>query len=400
MNPAPNENSWFEPWQKKAITWAIALGAIALIFFLIGWAAGLIGEFLVFIRDILWPLAVAAVLALVGRPMVQAMERHLRCSSMTAVIIIFTFILIITGVGIWLIAPVLYRQTLELIQLVPKLYQDLTIYLENHFPEWIIYLKEQIGDENYIKMQAFLKEELDAFQSNIPTLREATNTVTGSLTSSISFFLGLSLLPLYLFFFLQNRDDPGEWFRPWLTLFPERVRKNIIFLAEEFISILVSFFRGQLLIAIIMGILFAIGFMSVGLKAGLWIGLGMGLLNLIPYFGTIVGLLVVIPTSFLQPGGDWVLLSLCLGVFTLVQMLEGFILTPKIMGDRTGLHPVTIVISILFWGKALNGILGMILAIPLTAFFIVFWRLIESHYNPSRLKAMEEQKEIPPGNPS
>lgn len=386
MNLPPESSSWFEPWQKRAISWAIALGAIALIFFLIGWAAGLIGEFLVFIRDILWPLAVAAVLALVGRPLVETMERNLRCSSMTAVIIIFSFILVIAGVGIWLIAPVLYRQTLELIQLVPKLYQDLTIYLESNFPQWINYLKEQIGDENYVKMQAFLKEELDSFQTNIPSLKDAKETVTGSLTSSISFVVGLSLMPLYLFFFLQNRDDPGEWFRPWLTLFPEKMRRNIIFLAEEFISILVSFFRGQLLIAIIMGILYGIGFMAVGLKAGLWIGLGMGIMNLIPYFGTIVGLLVVIPTSFLQPGGDWVLLSMCLGVFTLVQALEGFFLTPKIMGDRTGLHPVTIVISILFWGKVLNGILGMILAIPLTAFFIVFWRLIESQYNPSRAK--------------
>src|SRR5690606_26702338 len=106
--------------------------------------------------------------------------------------------------------------------------------------------------------------------------------------------------------------------------FPQGVQRNALYLIEEFAKILISFFRGQLLIAFIMGVLYSIGFMSVGLSAGLWIGLTMGMLNLIPYLGTIVGLVIVIPTALLQPSGDWMLVLYCMIIFSAVQMIEGF----------------------------------------------------------------------------
>jgi predicted PurR-regulated permease PerM len=106
----------------------------------------------------------------------------------------------------------------------------------------------------------------------------------------------------------------------------------------------------------------------------------LGILNIIPYLGTIIGLSIAIPLAFFQPQGGLQVVGLVLAVFIIVQNIEGWYLTPKIMGDRTGLHPVTIIFSIFFWGTVFGGILGMILAIPLTAFFVTLWRLLKRKY--------------------
>ena len=88
----------------------------------------------------------------------------------------------------------------------------------------------------------------------------------------------------------------------------------------------------------------------------------------------------VVPLAFFQPGGGWQLLGLVLLVKTIVQLIESWVITPKVMGERTGLHPVTIIVAIFFWGTAFGGVLGMLLAIPLTAFFVTAWRLAKQKY--------------------
>ena len=149
----------------------------------------------------------------------------------------------------------------------------------------------------------------------------------------------------------------------------------MVFLAREFVHILVAFFRGQIVIAILQGLLLAIGFSIAGLEYGLLLGFLLGFLNVIPYLGSILGIAITLPLAYFQEGGGLVTLTSVLVVFLIVQMVEGYYLTPKIMGGRTGLHPMMIIFAIFFWGTALGGIMGMILAIPLTAFLVVFWRL-------------------------
>ena len=158
------------------------------------------------------------------------------------------------------------------------------------------------------------------------------------------------------------------------------MRADVVFLVREFVIIIESFFRGQMLIGFILGVLLSIGFTLVGLKFGLLIGLVLGALNIVPYLGTIIGLATVVPLAFFQPGGGWQLLGLVLLVKTLVQLIESWVITPKVMGERTGLHPVTIIVAIFFWGTAFGGVLGMLLAIPLTAFFVTAWRLAKQKY--------------------
>ena len=188
--------------------------------------------------------------------------------------------------------------------------------------------------------------------------------------------------PIYFAFFLMADTSHIDNLERYIPFLKSETRKDLLYLFKEFFNIIVSFFRGQLVIAFLQGLLFAIGFTIVGLKYGFVIGLTLGFLNIVPYLGNIIGLGTALPLAFFQEDGGLMRVLAVLVVFAVVQMIEGYLLTPKIMGDRTGLHPVVIILAIFFWGSALNGIMGMILAIPLTAFLVVFWRLAREKYMP------------------
>jgi predicted PurR-regulated permease PerM len=148
------------------------------------------------------------------------------------------------------------------------------------------------------------------------------------------------------------------------------------------VDIVVLFFRGQLLIAFLQGLIMAVGYSMAGLSCGFLLGLLFGLLNLIPYLGNLVGLAIALPLAWFQPGGGP---GVVLGVLTalgVAQAIESYYLTPRIMGKQTGLHPMVVIFAMFFWGKAMGGILGLVLAIPLTAFLVVFWRLAKEKYLP------------------
>ena len=129
-----------------------------------------------------------------------------------------------------------------------------------------------------------------------------------------------------------------------------------------------------------MGLLLGAGFALAGVKFGFLLGFFAGVINVIPYLGTIIGLGVVLPTAYFQDGGGLILMAVAIAVFCLVQLVEAYFLTPKIMGNRTGLSPMLIIFAVFFWGTALGGIMGMLLAIPLTAFVKVLWDLLRKKY--------------------
>ncbi|MCB1056276.1 MAG: AI-2E family transporter, partial [Acidobacteria bacterium] len=197
---------------------------------------------------------------------------------------------------------------------------------------------------------------------------------------AVGALLSWAVLPVYFAFFLMAESKTASNPEALLPFLKPETRRDVVYLVREFVNIIVAFFRGQLVVATLQGLCFAAGFTIIGLKYGFVLGLVFGFLNVIPYLGSIVGLGITLPLAYFQDGGSFQKLILVLVVFTIVQMIEGYVLTPKIMGDRTGLHPVAIIVAVFFWGSALGGIFGMILAIPLTAFLVVFWRLAKEKY--------------------
>lgn len=367
-----------------ALTLLAALGSVAL---LVG-AVIVLGRAISFFSSVLWPLAIAGVLALILRPLVEVLEQRLRLRRLTAVVVLYgAVVLALTGLLIAVLPP-LIDQAVNFISYLPTLWENTLAYFRQHFPQWLDLIQRQLaklpgaGDDG--AGSTTLRDLSGALIKQLETvLREAAPSLMaagGGVVGVFVFLTNLAIIPVYLFFFLLARGEPADDLPQHLVFLRPRVRDDVVFLVREFVAIVVAFFRGQLLIGLIMGALLATGFSLIGLRFGLILGLVLGLLNIVPYLGTIVGLAITLPLAFFQPEGGWHLIALVLLVVVIVQLIEGWVLTPKIMGMQTGLHPVAIIVAVFFWGTAFGGVLGMLLAIPLTAFFVTAWRLIRRKY--------------------
>lgn len=357
----------------SALTLAAFLGSIALVIA----AVIVLGRLIGFFSSVLWPLAVAGVLALILRPLVEALERRFAVRRLAAVISLYVVFVLLTVGALIALVPPLVRQLVDFLEYVPTLWENVVAYVTQHYPAWIEMMQQHLENPSVRGMiDSVVAESKALFAQAIPTLRVAF----GGVFNVFAFLTHLAIIPVYLFFFLLMRGQPTSSLGTHLPFLRSGVRNDVVFLASEFISIIESFFRGQLLIALCMGVLFAIGFSIIGLKFGLFIGLALGLLNIVPYLGTILGLAVALPLAFFQPDGGLKLVALVLLVKGIVQCIESWFLTPKIMGHHTGLHPLVIIVAVFFWGTAFGGVLGMLLAVPLTAFFVTAWRLAKLKY--------------------
>lgn len=368
---------FFSPSQRRivggALTLLAALGSVAL---LIG-AFIVLGQLLGFFASVIWPLAFAGVLALILRPTVQLIEKRLKLRRLSAVLVLYGCFTLAVGAALFVLLPPLIEQVIAFVTYLPVFWENATTYFHDHYPQWIEFIERQLANPTIKQIVDTFSSEAKNFMPHaLPSLKAAGGGVLGV----FAFVTHLAIVPVYLFFFLLARGEPLGKIGNHLTFLKEPVRHDVVFLIREFVTIVESFFRGQLLIGFILGILLALGFTLVGLKFGLFIGLVLGVLNIVPYLGTIIGLVTVIPLAFFQPGGGWKLVGLVLLVKAIVQIIESWVVTPKIMGDRTGLHPVTIIVAIFFWGTAFGGVLGMLLAIPLTAFFVTAWRFAKQKY--------------------
>ena len=363
--------------QRRLLGFAISFFCLVASIALIVFIAIVIGRLIGFFSGVLWPLAVAAIMALILRPVVDRLEHRFRGRRLAAVIVLYSiFVLVLAALSLAFL-PKLAGQVLDFFTNFPATWERMVVYVKTNYPTWndtVVRLMEQPMIAGMVES---LREQAGkASSAMLPSLK----AVGGGFFAILSFITHGVVIPIYLFFFLLSKGEPTHKLPENLTFLPENARTDIVFLVREFIGIIVSFFRGQLVIGLIMGVLLSIGFSIVGLQYGLMLGLVLGVLNIVPYLGTIVGLVLTIPLAFLQPEGGPKLVLLVLVVYSIVQFIEGWFLTPKIMGDRTGLHPVIIIFAIFFWGTALDGVLGMVLAIPLTAFFVTAWLLLKKKY--------------------
>lgn len=377
MPESENFASSLSPVQRRLIASALALiAAVVIVGFLFG-VFLLLRAFVSTFSDVLWPIAVAGILAMILRPLVVWFDRRLKLGRVKSIVLLYAIVLLAVGGIISFAIPVLFEQSLNFIEKFPSMVERLRDTAEDEFPQVRDFLFDHVGEERLEKYQDAITSQATNL---IPKLLPAAQDLFSKSAAIIAIGTGLAIIPVYLFFFLRSNRDPVDDLGEQLSFLNEQWRDDVVFLVREFVGSMEAFFRGQILIGLIMGLLLAVGFTIAGINFGIGLGLMIGALNIIPYFGTIIGLATVLPIAYLQPDGGLTTMLIALGIFVAVQMIEGYILTPKIMGKETGLHPLAIIIAIFFWGTALNGLLGMILAIPLTAFFVVAWRLARKKY--------------------
>jgi predicted PurR-regulated permease PerM len=176
----------------------------------------------------------------------------------------------------------------------------------------------------------------------------------------------MALVPVYAFYFLlEKRSIEGRW-RDYLPVAKSGFKDELVFVLSSINDCLITFFRGQVLVAICDGALYTLGFFLVGLPYAFLLGAIATVLTMVPFLGAIITCVAALIIAVVQ-FGDWLHPLLVLAVFGVVQTLEGLVISPKIMGDRVGLHPLTIIVAVMVGTTLLGGIIGGILAIPLTA---------------------------------
>lgn len=365
------------PRQRATVAAALTLGAVLLLVIVFSAIVWGLANFVSSFKNVLLPPVVAGILTMLLRPYYNCLLKLCRRSQAVALFLFFLGAIIPLGAFIWFAGSFAANQLFRLFDDLPSMINAIQEAVRANWPQASALL------EKYGLRSDFANLLDNPGQMVANALRASVDRISQSIVQMFQSAAGLfawAVLPVYLAFFLMAKPFQTNQIGDFLPFLKKETRQDVIYLFEQFIDILLTFFRGQIIIALAQGLLFAVGFALVGLPYGIVIGMTLGLLNIIPYLGSIAGLGVALPLAYFGHGGGLLQVALVLVVFGAVQAIEGYILTPRIMGNRTGLHPALIIFAVFFWGVALGGILGMMLAIPLTAFAVVFWRLLKKKY--------------------
>ena len=336
----------------------------------------LVGLFLLvrYLAEVLIPFAVALLIAYLLNPVVAVVQRRIKNRTAAVLITVFGSGLLAVGL-LALLVPVVVNEFRGLKSLTDQfkqqgslLQQRIQAIAEGDAPVWLQLAIEK--SREFVTSEQFLALAADAAKNLAPGIQ-------GLLTGVYGFFAGLVGLVIVLLYLVFLLNDFGDVDGKWQNLLPPRFRESIVGFVHDFSAVMGRYFRGQFIIAVTTGVLFAIGFSILGLRLAVVLGLGVGLLNMVPYL-QLVGLIPAVLLSILHAletpeASVWVGLLGLVIVFAAIQLIQDAILVPRIMGKVTGLRPAVMLLGIFVWGKLL-GFLGLVLAIPLTGLVITYYQ--------------------------
>ena len=354
-----------------ALAVGILLALIAALLLGVAWVANTLSSVLI-------PLAIAGIVAYLLDPLVDWFHKKRGMQRQSAIILVFTIALLLVGGLVASIVPALIGQATKLTTEFPKkakVFQqkvstlvspDTSNSSTNATPDtvWFETSKEWAKSVGLTNEKA--REITVSAVSKISAwLLEQLKKVT----SLFGFLAGLALVPVYVFYFLLEKRNIKRNWTDYLPVRESKVKDEIVFVLHSINDCMIVFFRSQVLVAMCVGALLTVGFLALGLDYAILLGVMAGLLGIIPYLGVALSIIPAFILSMVQfvPDGDWLKPILILVWFAAVQAMEGFFISPKIIGDRVGLHPLTIIIAIMIGTTLLGGIVGGVLAIPLTA---------------------------------
>lgn len=349
---------------RRYLQWWLVLALIVTMFWLL--------------RPILAPFLIGGVLAYFGDPIVDRLEK-LKLSRTLSVTIVFTVVTLTTILILLLLVPVLLHQLEEFVQRVPD-YMDAMQARLGPFIER--YLGIDPNALNVDTIRQIVKENWGQAQDMISS---ALVKIGNSSSAIIQTVINAAMIPLVTFYLLRDWDLMMAKIR---ALLPRRVEGKAVRLAGEADEVLSAFVRGQLLVMLGLGTIYSLGLMVVGLDFALLIGVIAGLVSFVPFLGSFVGILAATVAMWFQTGEliDLVWIGL---VFGLGQLIESWILTPWLVGDRIGMHPVAVIFAVMAGGQ-LFGFVGVLIALPVAAVMLVILRYMHERYVVSEAYRGEE----------
>ncbi|MGO3988188.1 AI-2E family transporter [Pseudomonas sp. SAS7] len=346
-------------------------------------AALLIAVLLYSLHNILTPFLVGILLAYLADPLVDRLER-LGLSRTWGVVVVFGLFTLLLMALLLVLVPMLAKQLVRLYELAPQMLD----WLEQVALPWV---QGRLG-----LADGFWK--FDKIKTAIGAHMGQTTDIVGMLLSQatasslalMAWLANMVLIPVVGFYLLRDWDLMMAKLR---GLLPRQREPQVVGLAGECHEVLGAFVRGQLMVMVALGIIYSAGLMLVGLELGLLIGMLAGLAAIVPYMGFIIGIGAALVAGLFQFGGDLYPMLGIVAVFMVGQALEGMVLTPLLVGDRIGLHPVAVIFAILAGGE-LFGFTGVLLALPVAAVIMVLLRHAHDLYKESDMYAGDIDPEL------
>ncbi|HHW4678061.1 MAG TPA: AI-2E family transporter [Xylella sp.] len=323
------------------------------------------------LTPVLIPFVLSVFLGWLGDPLVGRMQR-VGFSRAMAVTFVFFLILLLLVLVLMLFVPLIERQVVTLINALPQMHA----WLMNITIPWI---EQKTGSQlrNWLDPEQLIQWMHSNWQQAGGVAQVLFGYVSRSGFVMMTWVINLALLPILSFYFLRDWDT---WVARVAAAVPRAYSGTVNRLVAEANEVLGAFIRGQFLVMLALGVIYAVGLSLVGLKLGLLIGLIAGLISFIPYLGSIIGVVLGLMAVIVQVHGlDLKLLVLVGGVFMVGQLLESYVLTPRIVGNKIGLHPVMVIFSVMAGGQ-LFGFAGMLLALPVSAVMNVLLRHVYERY--------------------
>lgn len=325
------------------------------------------------LAPVLTPFVMAALLAYLGDPLVDRLQGR-RVSRTLAVVIVFSIMTFGLIAAVLLLVPMIESQIARFVERLPAY----VAWTQEVVLPWIEarsgFAVAEFDPSRIVELVKSYWQEAGGFAA----------TIVGGLSRSgltvLLWLTNLLLIPVVTFYLLRDWDDLVERIR---NLLPRSIEPVLTRLARQSDTVLSAFLRGQLLVMFSLGAIYSIGLSLAGIELALLIGMVAGIVSFIPYLGAIVGVSIGVIAALVQ-FGDWWHVALVLAVFGAGQAIESFLLTPWLVGDRIGLHPVAVIFSIMAGGH-LFGFLGVLLALPVAAVVMVLLRYAHERYTQSDL---------------
>lgn len=435
--------------QQQTIWNAITGIAILIIFGLVTGAIWLLGKMFGFLQPVLVPMIVAGIIAYVIDPVVRFFQRR-GMSRLWAVIAVFGMVFLIAGGLVAAVIPGIregHRHIREQItstdpaakaedkddslkedtgQMGVALERELNEWADHHRDNVIGWALTEMDDEgNEVRKSGSGARDLDSFSDSragrmmfeykgsfMETGKRWVTAGSSKILGFIGLLLGLIMVPIYLFYLLRDSTAIRARWHEYLPVKASPFKTELVSTLQEINGYLISFFRGQIVVAAIDGALVGITLMLIGLPYALLIGVFMAILGVIPYIGNIICLIPACIIGYLHAQGSpvlfgmgpWAYVFLIVAVFVVVQQINSLVTAPKIVGDSVGLHSLTVIFSMLLWSLVLGGFVGTLLAVPLTAALKVLFRRFvwerQKRYSITPEKTDWTPAQIDPGRPS